>query len=69
MKTINWKKILGITVASVGTAFIVASVFAKKKKNDSIVAFGKLTKQGESIPIGRLALCLPNHNIQIKYAL
>ena len=35
MKKINWKKILGIMTATMGTAFVVTSIIMKKKKGNS----------------------------------
>lgn len=35
MKKINWKKILGIMVATMGTTFVVTPIIAKKKKGNS----------------------------------
>ena len=35
MKKINWKKILGITTATMGITFVVTSIIAKKKKGNS----------------------------------
>ena len=36
MKKINLKKLLGITLATIGTVFVAISIFAKKKKKDSV---------------------------------
>lgn len=35
MKKMNWKKIMGIMVATLGTTFVITSVIAKKKKGNS----------------------------------
>ena len=35
MRKINWKKITGILVATMGVTFVVTSVVAKKKKGSS----------------------------------
>lgn len=36
MAKINWKKTIGISTAMLGTAFVITSTVAKKKKSDSI---------------------------------
>ena len=32
----NWKKVIGITAATLGTAFVATSIVAKLKKSDSV---------------------------------
>ena len=39
MKKVNWKKLLGTSVAFLGTVFILIAVLAKKKKKDSIYEY------------------------------
>lgn len=34
--SINWKKVIGVSAAVLGTAFVVASVVSKKKKPDTV---------------------------------
>ena len=36
MSRINWKKVIGITAAAAGTAFVAASIVAKVKKPESV---------------------------------
>ena len=36
MKKVNWKKIVGITTAVAGTAFVATAIVAKKKKSASV---------------------------------
>ena len=34
--SINWKKVIGVSAAVLGTAFVAASVVSKKKKPDTV---------------------------------
>ena len=36
MSRINWKKVIGVTVAAAGAAFVATALVAKKKKPDSV---------------------------------
>lgn len=44
MKRINWKKVFGVTAATIGTAFLVVSIIAKKKKKESIYEYDYFEK-------------------------